>query len=96
MTILYILLGVVLGSTIMLIAYTQHNRYLSKIDGLIKNQAKDKGLKIKTFAHQTLKDWKDEPFDKEIKIGTLGLYGFLTNRQYYRILDCIEINSNLT
>jgi hypothetical protein len=94
-TILYILLGLVIGSTMMLLAYRQHNRHLGKIDDLIKNQAKNKGLKIKTFTHPTLKDWKDEPFDKEIKIGTLGLSGFPSNLQHYRILDCIDVTTNL-
>lgn len=78
----------------MLIVYKQNNRHLSKIDDVIASQAKDKGLKIESFTHPTLKDWKEEPFDREIKIGTLGLSGFPSNRQYYRILECIEINSN--
>lgn len=73
----------------------QYTRHLIKINDLIKSQAKEKGLKIKKINYPTLKDWKNEPFDREIKIGTLGLYGFPTNEEYYRILECVDLNSDL-
>jgi hypothetical protein len=61
---------------------------------LVIDQAKDKGLKIKTIVYPTFREWKDEPFDKEIKIGNLGFYGIPTNEVYLRVIDCIDTNSD--
>lgn len=46
------------------------------------------------MTYPTFNEWKDDPFDKEIKIGTLGFYGIPTNEEYLRIIDCVDMESD--
>jgi hypothetical protein len=57
----------------------QNNRQLKNIDESVQKEAKAKGLQIKSIIYPNFQEWKKSPFDREIKIGTLGFEGILQN-----------------
>ena len=72
----------------------QNNGQLKQVEVAINNEAASTGLKIKKVIYPSFSEWNDSPFDKEIRIGTLGFEGIPYNRQYYRILKCQDQLSN--
>lgn len=74
----------------------QNRKQLKQIDYVIKNEATTRGLKIKSIIYPGFHESIDSPFDKEIRIGTLGFEGIPYSRQYYRILKCQDESANIT
>jgi flavodoxin len=72
----------------------QNNRQLKNINETVQKEAKTKGLQIKSIIYPDLQEWKKSPFEREIKIGTLGFEGIPYNREYYRILKCKDSELN--
>jgi len=72
----------------------QNNGQLKQVETAINNEAMTRGLKIKKVIYPSFNEWSDSPFDKEIRIGTLGFEGIPYNRQYYRILKYQDQSSN--
>src|SRR5205809_7542375 len=73
----------------------QHNRQLDTVDETFYDEAKTRGLEIKNMITPSFQEWQNSPFDREIKIGTLGFEGIPYNREYYRVLNCLDTKSNL-
>jgi hypothetical protein len=73
----------------------QHNQELDNVDAAVYKEAKARGLEIKSMVNPSLQEWPDSPFDREIKIGTLGFEGIPYDREYYRVLKCLDTKSNL-
>ncbi|WP_276373713.1 hypothetical protein [Chryseolinea sp. H1M3-3] len=73
----------------------QHNQQLDNINEYVYKEAKTRGLQIKSMINPTFQEWLDSPFEREIKVGTLGFEGIPYNREYYRVLKCLDTNSNL-
>lgn len=91
--IVYVLLGLLIVVSVMYLTYRQHTTHLRKVNHLMKEEAKSKGLSICTITSPSLEELKEDPFDQRIKIGTLGFYGLPTNEYDYRILDCEDMSS---
>ena len=72
----------------------QQNRELQNVDKIVYKEAKTRGLEIRNMISPSFKEWKDSPFDREIKVGSLGFEGISYNREYYRILECLDTKSN--
>ena len=72
----------------------QNNGQLKQVEIAINNEAATRELKIIKVISPSFNEWSDSPFDKEIRIGTLGFEGIPYNRQYYRILKCVDQLSN--
>ena len=95
MTEIVIGLGLVifLGGLFYILA-RQHNRQLDTVDETIYNEAKTRGLEIKNMISPSFKAWPHSPFERELKIGTLGFEGIPYNREYYRVLKCLDTKLN--
>lgn len=87
-------LVILLGGLFYFIAQ-QHNRQLENVDETVCNEAKTRGFQIKKMISPSFKEWPDSPFERAIKIGTLGFEGIPSNREYYRVLKCLDTKSNL-
>lgn len=89
MTEIIVVVGLILLLTIIFyFLVRQSNRKLKNINTTVHNEAKIKGLQIKNIVYPTFREWENSPFDREIKIGSLGFEGIPYNREYYRVLKC--------
>ena len=50
---------------------------------------------MKSIVNPSFQQWPASSFESEIKIGTLGFEGIPYDREYYRVLKCLETKSNL-
>lgn len=90
---LQILIGMAIATSVLIVIYRQWNKASSEIDFLIRKEAVDKKLKIISITIPSSKNWKDDPFDDKILVSKIGFNGFLSNERYYRIIDCLDLNS---
>lgn len=73
----------------------QHSRQLENVDEAVYREAKTRGLEIKSMVNPSFQQWPESPFERKIKIGTLGFEGIPFDREYYRVVKCLETKSNL-
>jgi len=71
----------------------QGYRQIKNINTVVLREAKIRNLQINSMISPTFSEWKNSPFNSEIKIGSLGFEGIPYNREFYRILKCKNPNS---
>lgn len=90
---LQILTATSIAGIVLFVIARQYKKVSSEIDLLIRMEAVDKKLKIRSITIPSSKNWKDDPFDDKILVSKIGFNGFSSNERYYRIIDCLDLNS---